>query len=617
MKTVISIIVAFFLFVGFTCTGYSQEAPESRTDVPRFGIMRPDQATRLKWAREFERAPQAYIDHAIKGRLMKAAAKRASTSMSLLEYLPYTASERNQNQCGNCWVWAGTGVLEIADGVQRAIEERRSIQFLNSCKTDGFACNGGTLGGFVDWYMAQGYSIPWSNVNASFQDGSRSCDSGSTTCSTNVSCDSITKSPSYPIPVVGMETIYTHNISDTTAMNNIKNVLHQKKAVEFDFCLSTHDDWTSFNYFWFYKKESDLWNPDAFCGEALASGSGCHAVLVVGYNDDDPALAKHYWIVVNSWGSTSDRPNGIFRMPMHMNYSCTQHDSQHTYMSRSFSTLDTGANSILTVTRSGNGTGSVTSDPAGIDCGNTCQYGFATDTVVTLAATPAADSNFAGWTGAGCSGAGTCTVTMDRKASVAASFTPKCVYHLPVTSLTFGPAGATKTVDVSVENAKCPPPPVTPNADWITPTLKWNSAKGTGIISVKAAAKTDTYLGRDGGVAVQKDGISVHQNGTPCALGALVPAQATFARGEHDGQAFKVTATPSDCHWTAVAPDASWLLVQYAMGTGSGTVSYNVMANSSLSPRTGKIRVSLTSSSKVFKGFTVTQTARPEPPVKK
>src|SRR5262249_3679998 len=64
----------------------------------------------------------------------------------------------------------------------------------------------------------------------------------------------------------------------------------------------------------------------------------------------------------------------------------------------------------LTVTRTGNG--SVTSTPAGISCGSVCSATFAAQSSVALAATPAAGSVFTGWPGGGCSGTGTCTVTM-------------------------------------------------------------------------------------------------------------------------------------------------------------------------------------------------------------
>src|SRR6185295_8385942 len=58
----------------------------------------------------------------------------------------------------------------------------------------------------------------------------------------------------------------------------------------------------------------------------------------------------------------------------------------------------------LTITKSGSGGGTITSDPAGIDCGLTCAFDFDLDTVVTLTASTATDSTFNGWNGGGCSG---------------------------------------------------------------------------------------------------------------------------------------------------------------------------------------------------------------------
>ena len=73
----------------------------------------------------------------------------------------------------------------------------------------------------------------------------------------------------------------------------------------------------------------------------------------------------------------------------------------------------------LTVSKTGSGT--ITSIPAGIDCGSTCTYNFAYSTTVTLTATPALGYSFANWSGA-CTGNGTCTVTMDAVKSVTANF---------------------------------------------------------------------------------------------------------------------------------------------------------------------------------------------------
>lgn len=77
---------------------------------------------------------------------------------------------------------------------------------------------------------------------------------------------------------------------------------------------------------------------------------------------------------------------------------------------------------LLTVTKAGSGAGEVRSDPAGLNCGTTCTKTFATGTVVTLIATPAAGSTFAGWSGGGCSGTDNCVVTMSAAQTVTATF---------------------------------------------------------------------------------------------------------------------------------------------------------------------------------------------------
>ena len=78
----------------------------------------------------------------------------------------------------------------------------------------------------------------------------------------------------------------------------------------------------------------------------------------------------------------------------------------------------------LTITRTGLGTGTVTSSPAGIVCGATCTATFAVGTPVVLTASPDAGSVFPGWTSGGCSGTGSCTVTMDTARTIAVTFSP-------------------------------------------------------------------------------------------------------------------------------------------------------------------------------------------------
>jgi len=76
----------------------------------------------------------------------------------------------------------------------------------------------------------------------------------------------------------------------------------------------------------------------------------------------------------------------------------------------------------LTVTKAGSGSVTVTSSPAGINCGSDCTKIYAINTAVTLTATPGPGASFKEWGGA-CSGTSTtCTVTMNTSKSVTATF---------------------------------------------------------------------------------------------------------------------------------------------------------------------------------------------------
>ena len=76
---------------------------------------------------------------------------------------------------------------------------------------------------------------------------------------------------------------------------------------------------------------------------------------------------------------------------------------------------------LLTVTKAGSG-GTITSAPAGINCGLTCNANFPQPTPVTLTATPSVGWFFSGW-GGDCAGSGACQVTMDQTHTVSATFT--------------------------------------------------------------------------------------------------------------------------------------------------------------------------------------------------
>jgi hypothetical protein len=81
---------------------------------------------------------------------------------------------------------------------------------------------------------------------------------------------------------------------------------------------------------------------------------------------------------------------------------------------------------MLTITKTGNGSGRVSSTPGGIDCGAECNedaQAYDYNQSVTLTAQADEGSEFIGWSGVGsCGTEDTCTVTMDQAYTVTADF---------------------------------------------------------------------------------------------------------------------------------------------------------------------------------------------------
>lgn len=92
-----------------------------------------------------------------------------------------------------------------------------------------------------------------------------------------------------------------------------------------------------------------------------------------------------------------------------------------------------GSDHTLTVNKAGSGSGTVTSEPEGINCGSDCSESYLDGTLVNLTATPNADSIFAGWS-ADCSHCGSnseCQITMDSDKTCTATFT-RFTPHFPM-----------------------------------------------------------------------------------------------------------------------------------------------------------------------------------------
>jgi hypothetical protein len=171
---------------------------------------------------------------------------------------------------------------------------------------------------------------------------------------------------------------------------------------------------------------------------------------------------------------------------------------------------------LLTVTDAGTGSGTVTSNPSGINCPDACSASFQSGTQVVLTAAPATGSAFSGWSGA-CSGTGTCTVTMSAAKSVTATFTA-----LPPVTLTIAEAGTGAGL-------------VTSNPPGINCSVSSNQcaaqfAAGTQVTLTASASAGSIFTGWSGGGCSGTNGctLTLNANNTVTASFALNKANLTL-----------------------------------------------------------------------------------------
>ena len=156
------------------------------------------------------------------------------------------------------------------------------------------------------------------------------------------------------------------------------------------------------------------------------SGSGR---FLVAWSDDRGAI---YGQEVNSDGTNYNSEFSIVNPHQPDNVSLAYNSSWEntlvTYKISSnmvqFTTTGTPLpNSTLSVSKTGQGSGTVSSVPPGINCGTECSENYLNSTAVTLTASADPGSVFGGWSGGGCTGTGTCVVTINGNVTVTATFT--------------------------------------------------------------------------------------------------------------------------------------------------------------------------------------------------
>jgi hypothetical protein len=237
----------------------------------------------------------------------------------------------------------------------------------------------------------------------------------------------------------------------------------------------------------------------------------------------------------------------------------------------------------LTVSREGGGSGVVTSNPAGISCGEGCQASFDAGTSVTLTATPDASSVFAGWSG-DCSGTGACEVTMDQARSVGAIFEPR---HFTLTVSTAGLGHG--LVYLSPGNVGCS-------------ACTESYAVGTVVALTASPDASSTFTGWSGDCS----GAGACQ----VRMDQAHAVTATFIVSTPPTARFTVTCTGLGCSFDGSSSAGGRSIVSYTWSFGDGTSGAGRTADHRY-PRAGAYTVTLTVTDDVGASAAASQRVNP------
>ena len=261
---------------------------------------------------------------------------------------------------------------------------------------------------------------------------------------------------------------------------------------------------------------------------------------------------------------------------------------------------------FLNVVKAGAGSGTVTSAPAGIDCGTRCGGLFANGASITLTAAASTGQSFAGWSAAGCPSAEECFITMSDDVTVTATFGSSCTYSVSPDYVTVDSKGKHVTLAVKADDqGACGPPSVKSDSSWIVASLS-SFTNNSGKVLLKVLAN-DNPAPRDGKAYIAGKPVPVTQSQTTCRPPALSPAKGTYSAAAGTG-GFNVNMN-TDCEWVAYVDyyGYDWITITSgSKGSGEGDVNFSITANTTGKKRTGWIKVTRSGVSD-WKQYTITQ----------
>ncbi len=172
-----------------------------------------------------------------------------------------------------------------------------------------------------------------------------------------------------------------------------------------------------------------------------------------------------------------------------------------------------------------------------------------------------------------------------------------CTYTLTPPSQSIGAAGGPASIAVATNVATCPWDAQS-DASWINFTTSSGTGTGTAAFSVA----TNSGGARTATLTIAGVTATVSQAAAACSF-AIAPGSASFGSAGGTGSVSVTVTAGAGCAWTA-SENTSWIsITSGASGTGNGTVSFSVAANSG-GARSANMTIA-------GRGFSVTQDAAP------
>ena len=195
----------------------------------------------------------------------------------------------------------------------------------------------------------------------------------------------------------------------------------------------------------------------------------------------------------------------------------------------------------------------------------------------TVSYTIAVNTNTIGQTGSMTVAGQTYTVTQTALA---------CNLSLDSTSASYLSAGGSSNVVVTANGTNCAWTAVSNNS-FITIT-SGSTGSGNGTVSYIVAVNTNT-ISQTGSMTVAGQTYTITEAAAVCNVSAASTSANFSAAGGSSNVV--VTANGTNCAWTAVSNNSFITITSGASGSGNGTVSYTVAANTSSSALTGTVTI--------------------------